>query len=1050
MKNIIHLSDLHISANKKFGFFYEDCINVIDKLVEDLRYLQQTYDVKFDTVFFTGDLAFSGAKEEFDLFDKHVRTRIIDELSLNRNDFHILPGNHDVCRSDVSFFERSNRNANSDFVEELFTAVNGKDQKWDRLNNYKDYESSLGAQDYTDYEFLFKTKKVNSDLYLVFLNSAWLCMDDNDKENLFITKSQFTKATKNIPRNAKIILLTHHPIDWLCSEDRVKFSSFLEKKVSLMFFGHMHEFKQIRESNFREDITVFLQAGTLDSRELYSGYSCVLLNNINNISDGRVIYRKFDKDKSTFTSWDEYGDEGRFDFTTENSLTFDSEKFSEISQGILNKVDKDHLINIGYSEDKKKSLRKFYSEPNFHPVEMLPHIECKLTSTDQINKATENVVIVGGSYSGKTAVLKYLYAKCLEKQVNRDFSNFSFYYDCNESKSNTKNKILQNLISIYFASQLNTSFEEKIKRMLTNGFATIFLDNVDKLNPSENEAMNNFIKEYPKCKYVFSIDQINTQNFEDKLSSFGIENYTFVSLGQLKRKNVRDIVSRWDESYVNSYQNTLFRELNKLIENSQLPHNYFIYSMLLAIYELKSEIQGILTEADIIENFIEILLRKHCINKDKSQPQFKELMHFMGFLSKSYYEKDVSHLIKNDITQIALNFNVKTLYSFNAEQYIDPLISSGLLKKENDKFYFSQPCFLYYSVAYFMNHDDDLRAAILVERNLIICDKVIEYYSALNASKFDTIEIIDQIVAEKRKIISEIMYDLHKVDIENIKDFDINETPILDSFSENAAEFLAEMEEVKSDRDTIDEKMDTIAPLKERQEGHKKVFNQRKEQDADDKLREFVQILSLFSRVFRNIELSMEKERLMKVFSNIVDNYLFIMKSIILTTDSNILVPMLENKLKEFSGEGKEFTEKDIDDLICAIKQILPLVRSAMPNYIQTLMAQDLMSKKPRMETILNLQISSSEDSLSKALLFYVLMDNNDTNIRNCVNELQKLKSNLVNDSLFIKLSYMVNTHYNLSQDDKRFIKGAIQKLLAKGKVHINQSVIDNFSKIAY
>ena len=297
MKNIIHLSDLHISASRKFGFYYEDCINVVDKLVEDIRSLQQTYDVTFDTVFFTGDLAFSGGKEEFNLFDKHVRTRIIEELSLNRNDFHILPGNHDVCRADISFFEKSNRNDNSDFVEGLFTAVNGKDQKWDRLSNYKEYESSLGAQDYTDYEFLFKTKKVSSELYLVFLNSAWLCMDENDKENLFITKNQFTKATRNIPHNAKIILLTHHPIDWLCSEDRVKFSSFLEKKVSLMFFGHMHEFKQIRESNFREDITIFLQAGTLDTRELYSGYSCVLLNNTNNISDGRVIYRRFDKEK---------------------------------------------------------------------------------------------------------------------------------------------------------------------------------------------------------------------------------------------------------------------------------------------------------------------------------------------------------------------------------------------------------------------------------------------------------------------------------------------------------------------------------------------------------------------------------------------------------------------------------------------------------------------------------------------------------------------------------------------------------------------------------
>ncbi|WP_072038115.1 metallophosphoesterase [Pectobacterium brasiliense] len=1048
MKNIIHISDLHLSSNPNYGFHYEESIKLINCLINDIKLMEKEEKIKFDTVFFTGDLVFSGTTQEFDIFDIHVRKKIIDELSISPSEFHILPGNHDISRKDINLFEKSNRSIDSDFLEKLFDAVNNGSEPWNRLNNYKKYENSLNENNYLTSENLLKTKKISNDLYLLFINSAWLCMDDKDKEMLFITKKQIERATAKIPNSAKIILLTHHPLDWLNQNDRVQFSSFIEKRVGLMFFGHMHEFKQIRESNFNEDITIFLQAGTLDYREDVSGYSCVILNNKNDISDGKVIYRKFNKSNFTYNYWSDYGQNGIFDFSTENSLTFDSDKFSEISSKILIQVDKDHLINIGYSDDKKKSLMKFYSEPNFHPVEMMPHLESKITNTEQINENNESIIIVGGAYSGKTSVLKYLFTKSLEKQVNRDFSRFSFYYDCKGKKPKSKNKVLQEIISQYFAAELNTSFEEKIKRMLCNGYAIIYFDNIDHSSFEANEHVFNFIKEYSKCKYVFSIDQINTHGINDRLTSINLSNYSFTSLGQLKRKNVRDIVSKWDESYLSTHKNLLFREINKLVENSQLPHNYFIYSMLLTIYELKSEIQGILTEADIIENFIEILLKKHCINKEKSQPQYKELMHFLGFLAKNYYEEETSSLSKNQITKIALNFNDQTLYSFDVNGYIDPLISSGLLKKDGEDYYFSQPCFIYYSLAYFMDHDHALKEKILNISNLIKCDKIIEYYSARNASKFDTIEIIDRHLEIKKQDISTLMFDLHKVDVNKMTDFDINDTPILNSVSKKAERFLAEIEEVRADRDVIDDEMDAISPLENRSESHKQIFISKKEQDTDDKLKEFMQILSLFSRVFRNIELSMDKEKLMSVFSRIIENYMFIMKSAILTTDVNIVIPMLEKKLKDISSQGEQLTDDDINDFILAIKNILPLVRSAMPNYIQTLISQDLMSKKPRMETILNLSIKDENEPLSRAMLYYVLMDNNDSNIRHCVGELMKIKSNLIYDSLFIKLNQMINTYYQLGSDEHRFLKNSIQTLISKGRVKLTKSVIESLAKL--
>ncbi len=81
-------------------------------------------------------------------------------------------------------------------------------------------------------------------------------------------------AIKKIPLKSQVILLMHHPIDWLASQDSNLFSSFVEKYIDVILFGHMHEFRQIAEKSF-EDITIRLQAGTIDTKNTYSGYSLI-------------------------------------------------------------------------------------------------------------------------------------------------------------------------------------------------------------------------------------------------------------------------------------------------------------------------------------------------------------------------------------------------------------------------------------------------------------------------------------------------------------------------------------------------------------------------------------------------------------------------------------------------------------------------------------------------------------------------------------------------------------------------------------------------------
>lgn len=261
MKNIIHLSDLHLSNSNSLGFHYKNAAQIIDKLIDDVKSIEKSRGIKFDTIFFTGDLVFSGGADEYLLFEENIQNKLINELSIEIEDFYIIPGNHDVSRKNVKIVEKKVRETTVEDLNELFNAIDDGIEGWDRLKNYFEYEEKMNPvkNNYVLNGKLLKIKKISGKLYLVFVNSAWLAQDDKDKENLFITPKQIEKIINSkIPRDASLILLTHHPIDWLNPEDRDQFSSFLEKRVSMMCFGHMHSFKQKSEASFKEDITLFL------------------------------------------------------------------------------------------------------------------------------------------------------------------------------------------------------------------------------------------------------------------------------------------------------------------------------------------------------------------------------------------------------------------------------------------------------------------------------------------------------------------------------------------------------------------------------------------------------------------------------------------------------------------------------------------------------------------------------------------------------------------------------------------------------------------------
>src|SRR5512136_1761631 len=97
----LHLSDLHFKSGRQFEEFNQKI--VLEALWRDIeRHINQ--GLKPDFVVFTGDAAYHGVKDEYDLAVKYFFDPILKVTGLSKDRLFLVPGNHDVNWSEISRF----------------------------------------------------------------------------------------------------------------------------------------------------------------------------------------------------------------------------------------------------------------------------------------------------------------------------------------------------------------------------------------------------------------------------------------------------------------------------------------------------------------------------------------------------------------------------------------------------------------------------------------------------------------------------------------------------------------------------------------------------------------------------------------------------------------------------------------------------------------------------------------------------------------------------------------------------------------------------------
>ncbi|PMO18467.1 hypothetical protein BCT15_03610 [Vibrio splendidus] len=1010
-------------------------------------------DIKIDTVFITGDISFSGQQDEFAAIDSQFITPLLTKLNLTVNDLYLVPGNHDMNRSKVSSAESITRkHASSEEIQDIFRSVNSNEDSWKRLDNYNEfYDHKKSLQDNVIYNSpLITVREVGKNLRVHCINSAWLAGDDNDNGFLRIlptlshTLDRYGKKTSNI-------LLMHHPINWMNKNESNEISRLIEKNVDAVFYGHMHEFEQSITINFSSDITLKLQAGTIDLRNPNAGYSIISLNSNNSFQYGRVIYRKYVPDQTSYQPWVDRIEYGFSDFSLDKNSIFDSSKFCEKSSELLDEIEYSHLINIGRASNEKLKLSDIFIQPKLVSDDSLkqsmPEIGI-IKCIDDLKNIKGCSLISGTEQQGRTTLLKKIQLSILKKQADYNLQNVVFYIDLSIDYASS-NKILNQLLMNYEDSNLQTSFDTKLKSSIKNGNAVILVDNYDKCTETCLSSINQFIANNNTNKFIISGEtENNIISLKNIISTYQGDVYNAI-ISDIARCDVREIISKRPIKSPLHSDDELFHNLIKVIDNSQLPHNHFVYSILLLIYEEKNNLVGILNEADIIENYIEILLHKHCINSNTKYPTYKVLLHLLGYIcSKLIYDKK-TFLSYKELTKYIMDFETLTFHDFDFENYLKPILDSGLLYKSNSGDYeFSNSCFLYYFSAYFMNTDETLKEFVFAENNYIHLEKIVEYYASINSSNFNVLNFFESNVIKRRDELSQEINDSQNINIESLNIDDIPSISLLD-FASSSKSFEESIDSFNVEQSKYDEELDNTVPLRGKKEKDNSIEHISKDINSENvcKTIRYRRELSLLSKVFRNTELVMDPQEVMRIFDYIIDSYSFLIKAELASLNDSVVLPLLVPTFEKKISSG-DITQQEKDKIFDNLKLALQVIRAFVPNATEQLLSNNLSTKKPRFNNILNQKLkNTNSDGMEEMLIRFLLLDIERGSFKHHIKELYNIKGNIASSSLFLKLLQLTYSRHDFKPDEKNYAQHMMTELV-KNNRSVSQKAIKKLSSI--
>lgn len=242
MPTFVHISDIHFGQEKRSG---EIVVNndIKERLIADAaQELRRLNKLPAAGILVTGDIAYAGKPKEYRDAGKWL-DQLADAVGCAKTAVHMVPGNHDVDRSEIS-------NGVELMLREI--SVSGEATLDRYLANATDRKILYGRfAAYVPFAEAYNcpldpagglagdkpvTLASGRTLRFIGLNTALTCSKgDGEKGRLVVGAKQ---RVLPIHADEELIVLAHHPMGWL--QDGTDALAYIRSRARVLITGHEH------------------------------------------------------------------------------------------------------------------------------------------------------------------------------------------------------------------------------------------------------------------------------------------------------------------------------------------------------------------------------------------------------------------------------------------------------------------------------------------------------------------------------------------------------------------------------------------------------------------------------------------------------------------------------------------------------------------------------------------------------------------------------------------------------------------------------------------
>lgn len=738
MIRIIHISDLHLE-NERPSFEKEAIINA---LALDLK-----KQVDENTLlFFTGDLIDKGAinftdkENAFYTFEKVFIDPILNYNPSLKGKIFIVPGNHDVYRDKIDKYSESGLKSELDNVKSLDSFLQSnrlKSKHLERVEDYKKWESDFyekyNSKKSSNFEFTFKLNVDKYKVGITCLNSAWLCKDEFDKENLLVGKNQIENSLVEINDCQIKLALSHHPLEFFKEFDRETLKISIYRNYDILFTGHVHQLASSYTSDLFGNIFISIANSTIGDfpkeRKYVNGYTIVDLEPNQQIT---THYRKFIETHQNFVPNTDIGTEdGKKTFPI---LKDEKLEVFEANQKIVEGIESrfceklnDDIIMSANNTSVNCSIDNLFVEPTIlnSPQGNLKEEDTTRYTIDSILNSKENYLIYGLKESGKTLLLDKMFLESV-RRFNQ-FNKIPILLKYSDFKKKDILRVLREFLAVSSSD---------IDNFLSVNDTILFIDDIifNGKDQEQIDSLKQLISKYPKIQLVATADLILENVIPtDYLDHNDILNANITFIQNFSSKEIKQLIQKWYVGKEVDLQENMQKLIKSFIDFG-LPKTPLSVTLFLWIFE-KQEKKPI-NNSVLVELFIENLLEKTSIENIYSETfDFTNKKRLLSFVSRFMYDNgDADYSYAVDYVELLNYFKdyLKTRFPGQPQKVLDDFIKRGILTYHDDNLVrFKSAFFFHYFLALHFDYDPSFKEEVFSGDNYLSFIEEITYYTGL-------------------------------------------------------------------------------------------------------------------------------------------------------------------------------------------------------------------------------------------------------------------------------------------------------------------------------